>query len=158
MSLKPKEINGSVKNVLLTFGGVDPNDFTLKTLKSISDYCFKNDIIITVILGQGYHNISSIEDAFPDIKIVINTKFISNYIQNADIIFSSAGRTTFEAASLGIPTIVLCQNRREITHFFAQQSNGFINLGLGTDEMLRKNKLRQGRNQVLKLIKKVIDE
>ena len=182
LSLKLKKINHTVKNVLLTFGGVDPNDFTLKTLNSISDFCIKNNIKITVILGLGYNNINLIKRSFFEIKIVKNTKFISNYIQNSDIIFSSAGRTTFEAASLGIPTIVLCQNKRETTHFFAHKSNGFINLGLGIDlknqtilnvfkdlcfdkkkrimlnEMLCKNKLREGKKQVLKLIKKIIDE
>ena len=48
---------------------------------------------------------------------------------SADICFTSAGRTTFEIASIGIPSIVLCQNYRESTHFFASEENGFMNLG-----------------------------
>ena len=182
LSLNPKKTNHTVKKVLLTFGGVDPNDFTLKTLKSISEFCIINNIKITVIAGLGYKNINLIKDSFSEIRIVKNTKFISNYIQDSDLIFSSAGRTTFETASLGIPTIVLCQNKRETTHFFAHKSNGFINLGLGIDlknqtilnvfkdlcfdknkrnminEMLKENKLRQGKSRVLKLINKIIDE
>ena len=50
----------------------------------------------------------------------------------ADIIFTSAGRTVYEVASLGIPCIVLAQNSRELTHYFASSENGFVNLGLGT--------------------------
>ena len=44
-------------------------------------------------------------------------------MSKSDIVFSSAGRTTFETASLGVPAIVLSQNTRESTHFFAKNSN-----------------------------------
>ena len=37
----------------------------------------------------------------------------------------------YEVCSLGVPTICLCQNEREMTHVFANSSNGFINMGLG---------------------------
>ena len=59
----------------------------------------------------------------------------------ADLIFTSAGRTTYEVASIGVPTIVLAQNDRELTHFFASSEFGFINLGLGynvSNELLLK--------------------
>ena len=49
----------------------------------------------------------------------------------ADIIFTSAGRTMYEICSLGVPTICLCQNDREMTHVFGSAENGFINMGLG---------------------------
>ena len=52
-------------------------------------------------------------------------------MNDADIIFTSAGRTIYEIASLGIPAIVLAQNEREMTHFFASKKNGFEHLGLG---------------------------
>lgn len=50
---------------------------------------------------------------------------------NADIIFSSAGRTIYEIASISTPAIILAQNERELTHFFATSKYGFLNLGLG---------------------------
>ena len=39
----------------------------------------------------------------------------------------------YEVCSLGVPTICLCQNDRELTHVFANSSNGFINMGLGVE-------------------------
>ena len=45
-----------------------------------------------------------------------------------DILVTSAGRTVYEAAAVGIPTIVLAQNQRETTHAHLQET---INLGLG---------------------------
>ena len=37
----------------------------------------------------------------------------------------------YEICSIGVPTICLCQNERELTHVFANENNGFINMGLG---------------------------
>jgi hypothetical protein len=34
---------------------------------------------------------------------------------------------------LGTPAIVMAQNERELTHFFAYEKYGFINLGLGVE-------------------------
>ena len=41
----------------------------------------------------------------------------------ADIAFSSAGRTVYELALAGTPSIIMAQNERELTHFFASEEN-----------------------------------
>ena len=100
----------------------------------------------------------------------------------ADLIFTSAGRTTYEVASIGVPTIVLAQNDRELTHFFANSEFGFLNLGLGyniSDEEIYKNfielidsyenrkymselmlkfDLKSGRKRVNKLIQNLMED
>ncbi|WP_225369360.1 glycosyltransferase [Methanobrevibacter arboriphilus] len=68
-----------------------------------------------------------------NVEIFENVKNISEYMYKADLIFTSAGRTMYEIASIGVPCICLCQNNRELTHTFANAKNGFINLGLGKD-------------------------
>src|SRR5690606_35078030 len=52
---KPKVICEKVKKVLLTFGGVDPLNNTLKVLQSIYAYCIDSQIQIQVIAGIGYN-------------------------------------------------------------------------------------------------------
>jgi spore coat polysaccharide biosynthesis predicted glycosyltransferase SpsG len=98
----------------------------------------------------------------------------------ADIVFTSAGRTTYEVASLGVPCIVLAQNERELTHFFADERNGFAHLGLGADadaaiildaftrlagdagrrramsERMLRTDLRGGRDRVAGLVRQVL--
>jgi spore coat polysaccharide biosynthesis predicted glycosyltransferase SpsG len=49
----------------------------------------------------------------------------------ADMLITSAGRTVFEAAAVGVPTIVLAQNVRETTHTHLGLEHGNIYLGLG---------------------------
>lgn len=126
---QPKiRISKAVKSVLITFGGTDPNNYTKKVLDSIYDHCEEQKIIMMVIVGLGYEKHSSL-NRFKNIQIHNHTPNLADIMKLADIIFTSAGRTAFEIASLGIPAIVLCQNSREKSHFFANSKNGFINLG-----------------------------
>lgn len=130
-----------VKNILISFGGVDPNNYTEKVLSTIYDECLKRNIAIDVILGFGYKEHSTLKK-YKKATIHNNVNDISNYMSRSDLIFTSAGRTTYEIASLSVPAIVLAQNKRELTHFFADNEHGFVNLGLGykvNNEVLHKS-------------------
>lgn len=121
-----------VEQVLLTFGGVDPNNFSLKVLEAIHSYCTDSGIRISVVAGFGYSQYDTLS-GFDGIDIYRNSMDIAEHMRRADVIFTSAGRTTYEVAALAVPAIVLAQNERETTHFFASADNGFLNLGLGVD-------------------------
>ena len=129
-----KEIKEEVNKVLLTFGGTDPNNLTEKVLEAILESDYKNKI--EIILGLGYGNKKEIQDKYKDderIEIYENVKNMSEHMHDADLIFTSAGRTMYEIASLGVPCICLCQNERELSHIFGNVEHGFINLGLGSE-------------------------
>lgn len=176
---KQKEDISDVKNILITFGGVDPNNYTKKVLDSIYEYCKSNNIIITVIAGFGYDKYESLE-SFDGVIVEKNVTNISRYMVEADLVFTSAGRTTYEIASISTPTIVMAQNEREMTHFFASSEYGFLNLGLGYElsnkklyesfmellhssdtreymsSLMKKIDLKDGRKTVAKLIQSMI--
>lgn len=131
---KQKIVTKDVNNVLITFGGTDPNNLTEKALQAIIHSGFNKTI--TVILGMGYPNKQEIIDkysVFNNIIIYENVKNMSEHMFKADIILTSAGRTMYEVCSIGVPCICLCQNEREQTHVFGNHQNGFMNLGLGKD-------------------------
>lgn len=175
---KAKEIN-DVNEILITFGGVDPNNYTKKVISSIYDYCMENNIEINVIAGFGYQNFDSL-NSFAKINILKDIFNISDYMYNSDLIFTSAGRTIYEIASIGTPAIVLSQNERETTHFFAYEKFGFQNLGLGYDVkekdilenfiklvedkikrqemsiLMQNNELKKGRKTVQKIIQNIL--
>ena len=130
----PKEITEDVNRILLTFGGSDPNNFTEKVTESILKSSYENEI--EIILGLGYSNKKEIQEKYKDndrITIYENVKNMSEHMHSADLIFTSAGRTMYEIASLGVPCVCLCQNERELSHIFGNVENGFINLGLGVN-------------------------
>lgn len=132
--LKSKPINIEVKNILITFGGTDANDYTRRVLEIISKLNLA-DVNIVVITGLGYENMDVLREESKNLGINIellqDIRYISKYMYEADIAITSAGRTVYELASIGTPTIVLAQNNRELRHTFACADNGIINLGLG---------------------------
>lgn len=177
----PINFSKEVKSVLLTFGGVDPNNFTLKIIQSIYDYCLEKNINISVVAGFGYQHYESLTE-FNEVSIYKNAIDISDHMKQADLIFTSAGRTTYEIASLNVPAIVLAQNKRELSHFFASEEYGFTNLGLGYDvtnkkilkvfkdivnnyqarkqisTLMAKVDLLSGRDRTLRLIKGIVED
>ena len=133
---EPKEFRNKVENILVLFGGTDPSNLTKKIYKIAKKVhqVFPN-IQYTFITGIGYNCKENelVSDEEYNIQILNNINNISYYMQQADIAFTSQGRTVYELASLGIPSIVLAQNERELLHTFAQMPNGFMNLGLGKE-------------------------
>ena len=175
-----KKVIKEVRNILITFGGVDPNNYTKKVVDTIYNYCIEKNINITVITGFGYNKYDSLID-YDYLDIKKNITNISRYMFEADIIFTSAGRTTYEIASIATPTVVLAQNERELTHFFASNEFGFLNLGLGyklsdkelfnnfiglvqsvdsrkyMSELMKRIDLKDGRQSVINLIQNLIE-
>jgi len=138
------EFNNAIKRVLITFGGVDEGNLTLRTLKLIFQHCNKIKINIDIIVGSGYVHqeelLAQIKIFGDDlIKFNSSTSRISDFMIKADLAITSGGRTVLELTALQIPTIVICQNQRETLHTYASSDNGIINLGYRkdvTDDMI----------------------
>lgn len=156
-------ISAEVKNILVLFGGTDPSNLTKRVYDLAHMPCFSK-YNFTFLTGVGYNAKENGIVSVPElgIKIVEGSSFISSYMRQADIAITSQGRTVFELATIGVPSIVMAQNEREMLHTFAQMDNGFLNLGLGvnvSDETL-KNTLcwlidtPQIRNEMFTLMRK----
>jgi len=150
------ENNSQKKNhtILITFGGSDIRNMTLRTLKIIQKYELRN-FKIQVILGSGFSNTLSIKKLANKmiktgfiIKLEENSSIMAKHILDSDFVFSSNGRTVFEIASLKTPFITISANPREEKHVFSRLSGGGIHLGLYsqvTDEKI-KNAIKQMLN------------
>jgi spore coat polysaccharide biosynthesis predicted glycosyltransferase SpsG len=101
-------VNQDAQRVLILFGGTDPANLT----------------------GLAQHAIHT-ADIRIDYDIIApgDDRSVAAAMHDADLLITSGGRTVFEAAAVGIPTIVMCQNMRETTHTHLGRGN--LNLGLG---------------------------
>lgn len=121
----------SVQNILITFGGTDPGNLTVKALRAIAELGEYGGVV-SVVLGPGYSHPE------PDLgrlrlrgKIMRSVSNMALTMREADLALTSAGRTVTELMTLGIPVLALCQNVRELRHTHASSPYGVINLGLG---------------------------
>ena len=133
---KPSDFRERVEEVLVIFGGTDPCNLT-KRLFDVAQKINDDKIHYTFIIGMGYKRADELIEKSKiqnlNVDFIQDVKLMTEYMGKADIAISSQGRTMLELASMGVPTILLAQNKREQHHEFGYLQNGFINLGLGSE-------------------------
>ena len=176
MFYEPIEINEHVTKVFISFGGSDPQNYSDRLLKIISGEKYSN-ISFVVVLGRAKQNVDVLMEYnnCPNIDVLFDVENMPHIMSECDIAVTSRGRTGYELAMLGIPTIAMAQNHREEKHGFVCNDNGFTYLGLNPaddtieanlDMFIHMNKeerlrfqrlllshdLRNGRKRVMSLI------
>ena len=170
------EIKDKVKNVLFCFGGTDPQNYTDRLLEIVKKDKYK-DFNFKVVIGRAKQNIDKLLEynKYHNIKVLYDIKNMPEIMSGCDIAITSRGRTGYELAILGIPTIAMAQNAREEKHGFVSHENGFEYIGLNPSdsiieanldlyinmtkeerllkqEELLRHDLRNGRRRVINLI------
>jgi spore coat polysaccharide biosynthesis predicted glycosyltransferase SpsG len=123
------EFRDSVRDILVLFGGTDPSHLIERTLRALESYGFGG--LITVVRGIGSELINP-ADFQLKLRVLTDVKNMPAVMAQADVAISSAGRTITELSSIGVPTLCMAQNVKELTHTHTSPNNGVVMLGLGT--------------------------
>lgn len=179
MFYKPISIKEKVERVFICFGGSDPQNYSDRLLKIISAPEY-DQYRFTVVLGRAKHNVDELLqfNDRPNIDVYHDVPDMPELMTACDIGITSRGRTGYELAILGIPSIAMAQNHREEKHGFVSNENGFSYIGLnppdevikGTldtylhmsagarlhfQQVLLSHDLRNGRRRVMNLINNI---
>ena len=175
---QPIEVGERVKRVFISFGGADPQNYSDRLLRIIAaDPSSYDNYYFTVVLGRAKLNVEELlgYNELPNVDVLYNVANMPELMSSCDMAITSRGRTGYELAILGIPSIAMAQNRREEKHGFVCDENGFTYLGLNPpdeiiksnldmylglsrearkrfQEMLLSHDLRNGRKRVMSLI------
>ena len=177
MFYEPIEIKEEVKRIFISFGGADPQNYSDRLLNIVSNEEYKNYHFI-VVLGRAKFNVETLMEynKYDNIEVLYDVSNMPELMSSCDIGVTSRGRTGYELAILGIPSISMAQNQREEKHGFVCNENGFSYIGLNPDDevikgtldmylkmskkgrehyhqMLLSHDLRCGRKRVINLIK-----
>ena len=141
MFYNPITIKERVEKVFISFGGADPQNYTDRILKMItkSEYSAYQFIIV---LGRAKKNVEKLlgYNSYSNIEVLYDVENMPELMSSCDIAITSRGRTGYELAMLGIPTIAMAQNAREEKHGFVSNENGFDYIGLNpADEVIEAN-------------------
>lgn len=141
MFYKPIKIKQTVENVFISFGGADPQNYSDRLLGIVSKPQY-NHVKFTVVLGKAKNNIEKLMEYnnFPNIEVLYDVCNMPELMSKCDVGITSRGRTGYELALLGIPSISMAQNTREEKHSFVSNENGFSYIGLNpADEIIESN-------------------
>lgn len=103
------KIPESIQNILITMGGIDHFNLSVRSLKILEKV--DAEFSITLIIGPYYENIKEIEEQVGRMKktvtLVRDEGNLYKYMQECDLAISAGGRTLYELAALGRPIIGL---------------------------------------------------
>lgn len=143
MFYKPIEIKDKVERVFISFGGADPQNYSDRILNMITKPEYK-DFEFVVVLGRAKKNVDALMEynKYPNIEVIYNASNMPEIMTSCDVAVTSRGRTGYELAILGIPTLSMAQNEMEEKHGFMCNENGFSYIGLNPSDEIIESSLR----------------
>lgn len=127
-SVPRKKIRKTIKNVLVTFGGCDVKNLTLKILKFLVR--FYPNLNKIVIIGKGFvykEQIKVLDDNHIESIYSPDMIQIKDLMLDADIAISGGGQTLYELARIGVPTIAIGMTENQRYNLIGWRKAGFIN-------------------------------
>lgn len=137
--LKKSENHPVVKNILITMGGSDVEEMTLLIVESLKRIEKLNEVLIKIAIGPYFK-----KELIEKIKKIINfdKRFVlfdgrQNFLEElnkTELCISASGLTKYEAARLGIPTILISYDFKmfNINSHFLKYGTAF-DLGVFTE-------------------------
>lgn len=135
MFYEPIDIQEHVRKVFISFGGADPQNYSDRLLNIIRKGKYKN-LKFVVVLGRAKQNVEKLMEfnSYENIEVLFDIANMPELMSACDMGITSRGRTGYELALLGIPTIAMAQNKREEKHGFVSNENGFTYIGLNPSD------------------------
>jgi UDP-2,4-diacetamido-2,4,6-trideoxy-beta-L-altropyranose hydrolase len=122
-------------SLLVTMGGTDPNNLTLKLAEVFRQW--KKQIAITFVVGPGFketETLKALTSSMRSVQILRNASNMAELLFNHDAVFCSGGVTLHESLAVGTPAFVINQ----VTHQQAktrpiERLGAVMDLGLPED-------------------------
>jgi len=102
-----KKIKKKIKNILITFGGVNHQNLAKKISEYLKDKFNFNTYIV-------------------DPRRKFTAKDMVNFMLKADLCISGGGQTTYELARVGVPTIGICFAENQLNNLIYGQKEGYL--------------------------------
>ena len=134
---RAKEVRERPRLVLLSFGGSDPQGYTVKAARALQG--LPQDVEVIAVAGPAFSHHAAFAAAAAafvrPVRLLDSLgAHIADLMQQADLVVASGGMTVYELAALGTPSLVLAQNTREDKRMTEFARHGTVSyLGLGTE-------------------------
>lgn len=104
-----REIAKTAQNILVTLGGSDAENVTLKVIKGIQETGLDNLAVIVVASNNQHYEqlVSVIKNSGLNIQLKTNVSRMAELMTWADIAISAGGTSTWELAFMGLPMLMI---------------------------------------------------
>ena len=102
-------LNRNIENILITMGGVDTGNYTLRTLIELTKSEYAKKCVFTVVIGSSYPHTDALHEFVEETKLRIsvlsNVENMAEIMSKSDLCIGAGGSTSWERCCLGLPTI-----------------------------------------------------
>ncbi len=150
-NISRRKLEHKVNKIMITTGGTDPNNLSVKYIRAILSHEQLNGLTINVIIGNTFGNKDELKRISQDNSNVIlheNPKLMSTIMLDSDIAISAGGSTLYELCACGTPTIafIMVDNQEFIVK--KMDELGYIK-SIGWYHKLGKNTLLNELNKLI---------
>jgi UDP-2,4-diacetamido-2,4,6-trideoxy-beta-L-altropyranose hydrolase len=145
-----RNVPASARNLLITMGGADPANVTLKVVQALRHLNAKN-LDVRVVVGSENPNsaiLHSVTTGVTGVQLLAAPKDMPSLMAWADVAVSAGGSTCWELAFMGLPslTIILADNQRLNAELL---DDAGVSTNLGCHESLSSDQIAQGLKVLL---------
>jgi UDP-2,4-diacetamido-2,4,6-trideoxy-beta-L-altropyranose hydrolase len=133
--IRPRTREASLKRILISFGGTDPTNETLKALQALAE--LKLSFHVDVVVGSAHPAIGKMKEICArqsSFRVHEQIDYLATLMNEADVAIGAGGTSTWERCLLGLPTITVevADNQTEIlTHL--DQLGAIVHTGKSMD-------------------------
>jgi UDP-2,4-diacetamido-2,4,6-trideoxy-beta-L-altropyranose hydrolase len=117
-SLRRRQVQPSLRQLLITMGGVDQSNATLQVLQALKTCSLPAECCIAVVMGLTAPWVQSVREMSVQMpwptEVVVNANDMAQRMADSDLAIGAAGGTSWERCCLGLPSlmVVLAQNQQ----------------------------------------------
>ena len=140
-----REIPKVARRILVTLGGSDPDNVTLRVIQALSMVELEA-LEVLVVAGGANPYLPELQQAIRDstysVRLMSNVTDMSGLMAWAEVAITGAGSTCWETAFMGLPaiTIILADNQRPVAEKLAAEG---VVLNLGWHEHILEARMAQ---------------
>jgi UDP-2,4-diacetamido-2,4,6-trideoxy-beta-L-altropyranose hydrolase len=131
-----RERDGTVRRILVTFGGMDATGETLKTARAIRTLA-RDDVAVDLVVGAANPDAEAVREICGEAGAFVLHRQVDDMARlmaAADLCVGAGGTTTWERAYLGLPTIMVPVAENQVPGTVAMAAAGAAwNLGWHED-------------------------
>lgn len=133
--IKPR--TGSVKRILVFFGGIDTDNYTSIAIEALAN-TNTHDLYVDVVIGSQHPHRKQIEAACNDHGFTchVQTNRMAELMAAADLAIGAGGSATWERCCLGLPALAICVADNQSKQIADAASEGLLYAPELKDELI----------------------
>ena len=123
-----RRMNGELRHVLVSMGGIDKDNITVRVLKAVQQLEIHTDVRMTVVLGENTPWFEGVNEHAARLRVATTVRRgvddMAALMSEADLAIGGVGVSTWERCSVGLPTMLFSMATNQASNAHAMTSAG----------------------------------